>query len=83
MRNILLAIAILALPASSLLAETPTSRKPDKSADPARLLPLKRPGSNNACAAYGPGFVKLEGSDTCVRAGGAISIDAGSSAGVH
>jgi len=83
MRNILLAIAIVALPASSLSAEPSTSRKPDKSADAARQLPLKRPGSNNACAAYGPGFVKLEGSDTCVRAGGAIGIGAGSAAGIH
>ncbi len=83
MRNILLAIAMLALPVSSVQAEPFTSRKPDKPADQAKLLPLKQAGGNHACAAYGPGFVKLEGSETCVRAGGAISIGAGGSAGIH
>lgn len=43
--------------------------------------PLKRPP--NPCAEYGAGFVKLEGSDTCVRLGGSIGIGAGGGSGVR
>lgn len=35
--------------------------------------------SSNACAAYGPGFVAVEGSATCVKIGGAISVGVGGS----
>jgi hypothetical protein len=75
MRNILLAIVLAMLPSAALS----DSQKPDKSAATGKLLPVKRSG--NACAVYGAGFVKVEGTDTCVKVGGAISIGAGSSAG--
>jgi Porin subfamily len=78
MRNILLAIVLAVLPASAALSG---SQKPDKPAASGRLLPVKPAGSGNACAAYGAGFVKVEGTDTCVKVGGAVSIGAGSSAG--
>ena len=78
MRNILLAIVLAVLPASAALSD---GQKPDKPAAKGKLLPVKPAGSGNACAAYGAGFVKVEGSDTCVRVGGALSIGAGSSAG--
>jgi hypothetical protein len=78
MRNILLAIVLAMLPASAALSD---SQKPDKSAGPGRLLPVKPAGSGNACAAYGAGFVKVEGTDTCVKVGGAVSIGAGGSSG--
>lgn len=42
--------------------------------------PLSR--APKPCAEFGPGFVKAEGSDTCVRIGGSISIGTGSGAGV-
>lgn len=35
------------------------------------------------CAEFGPGFVKLEGSDTCVRVGGGIGIGVGGGSGVR
>jgi hypothetical protein len=35
---------------------------------------LKGTASGNSCAAFGPGFVKLEGSNSCVKIGGATSI---------
>ena len=79
MRNTLLALLIALLPASSALAEPPSGQKPDKSANPDRQLPAKRAASSNACAAYGPGFVKVEGTETCVKIGGAVSIGVGSS----
>jgi len=77
MRNILLAIMFAALPLSSVSAEPSGGQKPDKSATSDRLLPVKRAGAANSCAAYGAGFVKLEGTDTCVKIGGAVSIGVG------
>lgn len=43
--------------------------------------PLSR--APRPCAEFGPGFVKLEGSDTCVRLGGSISVGAGGGSGVR
>ena len=77
MRNILLVIVLAVLPSAALS----DSQKPDKPAATGKLLPVKPAGSGNTCAAYGAGFVKVEGTDTCVKAGGAISIDAGTSSG--
>ena len=79
MRNILLALAVVMLPAAA--AAPSSSQKPDKPLASGRLLPLKGAGAGNSCAAYGPGFVKLDGTDTCVKIGGAVGIGAGSSSG--
>jgi len=79
MRNILLAIAVAMLPAAA--AEPSSSQKPDKPLASGRLLPPKGAGAGNSCAAYGPGFVKLDGTDTCVKIGGVVGIGAGSSSG--
>jgi len=65
------------LPAAA--AEPSSSQKPGKALAPGRLLPLK--GAGNSCAAYGPGFVKLDGTDTCVKIGGVVGIGAGSDSG--
>ena len=35
------------------------------------------PRRQEACAAFGAGFVKLEGSDTCVKLGGAVRAEFG------
>jgi hypothetical protein len=79
MRNILLATVIALLPVCSAQAQSSSTPKPDKSAISGRQLPVKRAGGSNACAVYGPGFVKVEGTETCVRAGGAVSIGVGNS----
>jgi hypothetical protein len=42
---------------------------------------MKGTSAGNSCAAFGPGFVKLAGSDTCVKIGGAVSIGIGGSSG--
>ena len=80
MRNTLLAIVVAVLPASIALAEPSSNHKPDKAA-PGRLLPLKGAAGSNSCAAYGPGFVKVDGTGTCVKIGGAVSIGAGTAGG--
>jgi hypothetical protein len=74
MRTILLAMLLLALPASAALAQQSSPQKPDKPAPPDKLMPLKGTTSGNSCAAFGPGFVKVEGSGTCIKIGGATSI---------
>ena len=82
MRKSALVIALL-LPAFGALAQQPGFQKSEKAAVSGKTLPLRGASSANSCAAYGPGFVKLEGSDTCVKVGGAISIGAGTSRGVR
>jgi hypothetical protein len=82
MRKSMLAIAALALTGvAALAAEQTGHQKSDKAAPSGRLLPLKRATSGHACAAYGAGFVKVEGTETCVKIGGAVSVGAGTSAG--
>jgi hypothetical protein len=82
MRNTLLAILVaVLLPASIALAEPSSRQKSDKPAASGRLLPLKASGAGNPCAAYGPGFVRVDGTETCVKIGGAVSIGVGGSSG--
>ena len=70
---------ILSLPASAALAQQVSPHKPDKAPPSDRVLPLKGTGTagGNPCAAFGSGFVKVEGSGTCIRIGGATSIGIG------
>ena len=81
MRNILVAIFIAMLSVSMAAAESSGARKPDKATSSSKLLPVK--GAANACAAYGPGFAKVDGTDTCVKIGGAVSIGVGGAVGSH
>lgn len=82
MRKSVLAIAAVMLTGvAALAAEQTGHQKSDKATPAAKLLPLQRATSGNSCAAYGSGFVKVEGTETCVKVGGAVSIGAGTSAG--
>ena len=81
MRKLLLLATALFLSSVAALAEQPRPPKPDKAAPSGKSLPLKRPGSANACAEYGAGFVRIEGTNTCMKIGGAIGIGAGVSSG--
>jgi hypothetical protein len=74
MRNILLILVMTALSVSTASADPLAPQKPAKTAIPDKPLPVKRSGDANGCAAYGPGFVKVAGSDTCVKLGGAVSV---------
>jgi hypothetical protein len=79
MRNVFLAIVIAMLPATIAAADPPGAVKLEKALPPTRLLPVKGAKAGNSCAAYGPGFAKLAGSDTCVKVGGAVSVEVGGS----
>jgi hypothetical protein len=81
MRKSLLVMMIVVLSSVAARAEQPRLQKADKAATSTKLLPLKRSNSANACAEYGAGFVKIEGTNTCMKIGGAVSIGAGVSGG--
>jgi hypothetical protein len=78
MRKILLAMVAATLPASMASAEQPVRLKPESNPAQERLLPLKR-NKGNDCAAYGPGFSKVAGTGTCVKVGGSIGVEMGTS----
>jgi len=79
MRNVLPVIVIAMLPATIAAADPPGAVKLEKALPPTRLLPVKGANAGNGCAAYGPGFAKLAGTDTCVKVGGAVSVEVGGS----
>ena len=78
MRKFLLVMIALALPPVAAAAEPLRLQKTDK-ITPDKPVPLKRSG--NACAEYGAGFVRIEGTNTCMKIGGAVSIGAGVASG--
>ncbi|MES2195009.1 MAG: porin [Pseudomonadota bacterium] len=80
MRNVLLVIAIMALwpPFRAAAAEQPRPQKSGKSIA-ARPLPLKGARTDHTCAAYGAGFVRVDGTQTCIKIGGAVGIGVGGS----
>jgi hypothetical protein len=64
----------------SVAAAQPTSSVVDGKSKPSvtgRAATQTAPAKS--CAEYGPGFVRVEGSTSCVRIGGAISVGAGTS----
>lgn len=77
MRTIVLLTLIAASSASAALADPAGRQKPDLATPPSKVLPVKGAGAGNSCAAYGPGFMKVAGTGTCVKVGGAVSVDVG------
>lgn len=78
MRNTLLIIALMSLGVAAA-AQSRELPPPAKPSHPAKLLPLKSGAANNSCASYGPGFVKVAGTDTCVHIGGSLEVTGGMS----
>ena len=71
----------VALSSVASAAEQTRPQKLDKAPASGKSLPLKRPSSANACAEYGAGFVRIDGTNTCMKIGGAVSVGAGVSGG--
>lgn len=70
-------LILLSFAASSATA-TESLRLPPAERPQAGKLPLKGTGGTakaGSCASYGPRFVMVEGTGTCVKIGGSISID--------
>jgi hypothetical protein len=75
MRMIVPAIIVAMLSASAAPAQ---QFRDDKPAKPAKSLPLRpAKAAANPCAEYGAGFVRIEGSSTCVKVGGSLSVGTG------
>jgi Porin subfamily len=81
MRKSLLVMITVVSPSVAAAAEQPRIQKLDKAATSGKPLPLKRSNSANTCAEYGAGFVKIEGTNTCMKIGGAVGVGAGVSSG--
>jgi hypothetical protein len=79
MRTLFLAMLVAVLPASAVQAASASRPKPDTTT-PADRLPPAKSAAGNPCAAYGPGFIKVEGTDTCMKIGGSFSVDVGGAA---
>jgi Porin subfamily len=80
MRNVLLILIALASLIAPAFAEQARPLKFDQPAT-GKTLPVKEPKYDSSCAAYGAGFVKIAGTNTCVKVGGSISVGAGGSMG--
>jgi len=78
MRTILLMLAAAASLMASASAEQSHQLKFGRTTG-SKSLPVKQPKADNSCAAYGAGFVKIEGTNTCVQVGGSIGIGVGGS----
>jgi hypothetical protein len=72
MRKTIMAVIVAVLPTCVAAAE-PSSQQPRKPPTTSTQPPVR----GNPCAAFGPGFVKVEGSSTCVKVGGSVGVDAG------
>jgi hypothetical protein len=80
MRTVFIAVIIALLSCSAVLADPANHTKPDY-ATPLDRLPPAKTIARNPCAAFGSGFVKVEGTDTCVKMGGSFRIDVSGPAG--
>ena len=74
MRTFFLTVIIAVLSGSTVLADPANRTKPDY-ATPLDRLPPAKSAAANLCAAFGPGFAKVAGTDTCVKVGGAFRVD--------
>ena len=78
MRSILVAIIVALLPAPMALAQSGNPKAdwsiPQGNIPQGKLLPVKQPHAGNSCAAYGPDYVKVEGSEMCVQVSGSVSV---------
>lgn len=77
MRPILPVIVLALLAASAAPAQQFRDGKLDKPVKSPPLRPAKT--AANPCAEYGAGFVRIEGSSTCIKIGGSLSVGVGGS----
>ena len=82
MRSILVPVIVALLPASMALAQS-GNPKMDPTIAAGKLLPVKEPRAGNSCAAYGPDYVKVEGTGMCVQISGSVSVGVGGSIGTR
>ncbi len=76
MKKIILALVVTVLLPTWAAVAQQSSKPPKNSAKSGTLHPVR----GNPCMKYGVGFVRIEGSGTCVKIGGSVSVEAGGSA---
>ncbi|MCK1712540.1 MULTISPECIES: hypothetical protein [unclassified Bradyrhizobium] len=72
-------LIVIFLATTSAAAAESLRLPPPERPQAGKALPLKGTSGRtkaNACASYGPRFVMVEGTGTCVEIGGSISTDA-------
>jgi hypothetical protein len=80
MRLTIALLILLLAPISSVQAQSSDAKALSKKPEPPVARPKKeRTGGMKACPEYGAGFYRVEGSDTCIRIGGGIGSDVGTS----
>lgn len=57
--------------------QRPQATKSAKPENTAGQKPLTRPRTTTSCSEFGAGFVRMPGSDSCVRFGGSVGIGVG------
>lgn len=77
----LLAASVWLVPVAppSALAQQVDLKTQRPRSDDSKLKPVARPRSTSSCAEYGAGYVRVEGTGSCVRLGGGISVGVGGS----
>jgi hypothetical protein len=76
MRNILFILMAMTLSISTVSADPLAAQKPSNATTVRKPLAAKH-ARGNPCAVYGPGFAKIDGTETCIKIGGAVSIGVG------
>ena len=72
MRAPVILIGLIAI--APAMAETPARPSAAWAAPSPKVLPLRGAAGAKACAAYGPGFVQVDGAGTCVKLGGSVDV---------
>ena len=69
--------------ASAAVAASPglPAAAPTRAGTSAKPVPRAGTVTIDPCSAYGPNFARIAGTDTCVKIGGAVSVEAGSGFG--
>ncbi|AMA61322.1 hypothetical protein [Bradyrhizobium sp. CCGE-LA001] len=75
---LLILLSLMATSATAAESLRLPAERPQGGKDLGKALPLKGTAGTaraGSCASYGPRFVMVEGTGTCVKVGGSISVD--------
>jgi hypothetical protein len=72
--GVLVGVSVAASSAPAQTRDRHTSQRDSKTELPAKKI---KPSASNSCPEFGPGFVRVEGSSSCVRVGGSIDVGVG------
>jgi hypothetical protein len=70
-------LVVLCVAGTSAWAQTRGSHFSDRDIKTEQPVKKSGPSARKSCSEFGPGFVRVEGSSSCVRIGGSIGVGAG------